>query len=137
MTPRYRKWFAAGFLALLLAAWGSSAILAGPLSDTEVIKRVGGIPVPFQNITCLNSIATPSALLPSNTLVRIATEGGVLYYMFDPSSTSSALYLTPTLSTGVLLPQAAIEYVQNGSAVRFYCRARSESPVTASLATMQ
>ncbi len=136
MTPRRRKWLTAGFLALLMAAWGSSAILAGPLSDTEVIKRIGGIPVPFANITCLNNIVTPSAALPSNTLIRIASEGGVLYYFFGTTNGRS-IYLTATLSTGVLLPQAAIEYIQNGQAIYFSCITRAGVQATASLATMQ
>ena len=135
MTPRYRKWLAVGFLALLLAAWGSSAILAGPLSDTEVIKRIGGIPVPFANLNCVAGVATPSAALPRDTLVRISSEGGLIYYRFD-STTQPNLSLSTTLSTGILLPQAAIEYVQNGQAVYFSCITRTGG-ASASLATMQ
>jgi hypothetical protein len=102
--------------AIVLAA---TTLRAGPLSDTEVIGRVGGIPTDMQVVACSTASATATTALPTNSLIRLVPEGGSVFYNFVAQAGSV------TLANGAFLPQNLVEYVQNGPGAYAACITRA------------
>lgn len=99
-------------LALLLLV-GIGRTFSGPLTDSEVISRLGGVATEPQAVSCSTSSATAANSIPPNSLVRIVAEGGAVFWTFTTQAG------TVGLTTGHYLPAGLVEYQSNGPANQY------------------
>jgi hypothetical protein len=111
--------------ALVIALGITGILQAGPLTESEVIRSLGGVPVPRQNLACTSAAASDASALPPSSMVRIAAEGGGLYYMFGPAGYGL------TINGSVYLPQDVVEVVQSPTTTSYmYCITRTPGTAT-------
>lgn len=125
------RWTRIVALALItVMLFGVGRAMSGPLSDSEVIQRLGGVPTEMQVVGCSTSSATAANALPSNSLVRVVAEAGAIYYTFTTQAG------TVTLANGLYLPAGLVEYLTNGANTYFACITRTAA-ATASISIMR
>ena len=95
------------------------AAMAAPFSWSDVLRTIGATPRSVQVLTCTTATAV-SSQLPAKAMLRLSPDSASVYYKIGSDAT-----VTASLTDGVFLPQAGIEYVQNGDFRFLACITRS------------
>ena len=116
---RMRNLLACLVMLGLLALASGQVLAAAPFSWSDVLQTLGATPRSIQVLTCTTASAT-SSQLPAKAMLRLSPDSASVYYKIGSDATVSA-----SLTDGVFLPQAGIEYVQNGDQRFIACITRS------------